>query len=308
MVRHEQRVPRGGRGARSSHPVMPEAGGKAASAGLGRRSRAGQFTLIELLVVVSIIAILAAMLLPALSKAREASRKTLCISNLRQLGAAFHLHADDEDGRMPYWRVWPGSGGQEYFTSEWYNIYSTYLGTPLAFPSLSRTDPCNRHPREVGRRVAFLDCPSTSTPAQFHFSATCYQPYQATRVFDYLLNYLPLASHGTYPRGDYRLGRLKENAYILIEGFQFDRFWSMTTVSLSDPNFSTLLDTARIESSGTIMFDSTGTRARTPGFHHSMGSNVLFPDGRVNWKEAREYIIGFAPVDGVNMPLKYTID
>jgi type II secretory pathway pseudopilin PulG len=57
--------------------------------------------LIELLVVIAIIALLAALLLPALSRARDRANAVRCVGNLRNLGQAFHMYANDWDGYLP---------------------------------------------------------------------------------------------------------------------------------------------------------------------------------------------------------------
>lgn len=68
------------------------------------------FTLIELLVVLAILCLLAALLLPSLSRAREAGRATACLSNLHQLGLALQLYVQENHNRLPYMSdIYPGT-------------------------------------------------------------------------------------------------------------------------------------------------------------------------------------------------------
>jgi len=97
-----------------------EAGAQARSGG------SNAFTLIELLVVIAILAILASLLLPALSRAKSAADSAICKSNLRQWGVGLRMHVDD-------FGVYPlalGAADPAAPSLWWYNQLAPYFGTP----------------------------------------------------------------------------------------------------------------------------------------------------------------------------------
>lgn len=124
--------------------------------------RAG-FTLVELLVVIGIIAVLVAILMPALNKARQAAQTLTCLSNLRQVGMGVLMYASDNNNLLPagQWENWyPGDDAR------WYTLINPYMGGEGNTVQTARLD------QEDQTLTRALLCPSATVDAgHVHYSS-----------------------------------------------------------------------------------------------------------------------------------------
>ncbi|MGC3961674.1 MAG: prepilin-type N-terminal cleavage/methylation domain-containing protein [Verrucomicrobiota bacterium] len=121
------------------------------------------FSLVELLVTISVIAVLAALLLPAAAKAKEKSRVTQCAGNLRQWGLAFRMYADDNADFLPR----RGQGVQVLFqidrAEDWFNALPPYFRLP-AFQQLVIASN-----KPLARSQSVFICPTAIDPGETYF-------------------------------------------------------------------------------------------------------------------------------------------
>ena len=80
-----------------------------------RRIYASAFTVVELLVVIAVVALIAAMLLPSLSRGKASAQRTQCSGNLRQMGLAAQMYWDDNSGTCFLWQLGATNGGRLYW-------------------------------------------------------------------------------------------------------------------------------------------------------------------------------------------------
>ncbi len=125
---------------------------------MSTRSRFAAFTLIELLVVITIIALLIAIMLPALQNSREMAKRSACLSNTRQLTTAINVYAHDRKGMMPYLYT-TDPNGPDYDLWKTYIIYTPNFPTPQTWWGLGLLFNLDYHRSRAG-----MFCPSMRHP------------------------------------------------------------------------------------------------------------------------------------------------
>jgi prepilin-type N-terminal cleavage/methylation domain-containing protein/prepilin-type processing-associated H-X9-DG protein len=129
------------------------------------QTRAIAFTLLELLVVIAVVAVVASMLLPAISKGKAKARSTQCMSNLRQWGLAIRAYADDNDDVLPH----RGQGVQVLTRidrpEDWFNALPFYFGSK----SFQELVSCGQAPKQKASSI-FI-CPDAIDLGSNYFLA-----------------------------------------------------------------------------------------------------------------------------------------
>ena len=253
----------------------------------GRRA----FTLVELLVVIGIIALLISVLMPALTGARERSNQIKCLSNLRQIGQALMMHAQEHRNyvptagliHQPEWNATPvGLKDRSKIKYKYYSEGGTERPLPMPaalapyFGQNLRTDsrPNLMADMDSGPCRELFTCPTQGRDSIQRGSMLTDGGWQAPEIWSsYIFNEEPLgfARYGTYVRGQGNLNRMKHATDTMMIGDGKGRAgfpWLVLYATTND----TTLDECWMGNAG------SGDRSNFDFDRHNGRMNMVFMD------------------------------
>lgn len=203
------------------------------------------FTLIELLVVIAIIALLAAILFPVFSRARENARRSACQSNLKQIGLGIAQYTQDYDERLPIRYYISGSSPR----LTWADVLQPYVKSEEIFY-----------------------CPSANKLVKGTADTT-----GLARGVGYGWNYIREANAITHKNFSIPLSVIQQPSLLMIvadtQNVNVDPIWKVTGNNTYPANSGQM----------NLMWPCINNQFNTFGLRHFDGGNVLYVDGHVKW-------------------------
>ena len=239
------------------------------------------FTLIELLVVIAIIAILAAILFPVFSKAREKARSATCQSNLKQIALALRMYTSDWDECMPAART-PCWGGTKDDYRPWFIRIYPYVKNWQIFdcPSFGGVPTCRNGSIPHFRVHEFID--DGTLPSDFRLAYGYSEGIQLSGI-------------GCAGKKHHKIATWRYPAEVVVSGDS-----TGLIMPFDAGNGSGII--GRIAWANVCAANCNPDRRIEDNTRHMGGSNIAFGDGHVKWFRAERIIFWPAPNATVRTP------
>jgi len=256
------------------------------------KNKAGKgFTLIELLVVIAIIALLMAILLPALNRAREMGKRAVCLAQIKQLQICWNLYCDENDDKVPPGDVW----SSWYFnTNQFQPDQPAWHEWPHPFPhSMPPTRATNAMPRDPPAKYSW-NCVNQGTVTQAEWYHAIDEGLIWGYVKDYKIYRCPVGEKGHYIT--------YSNVHSIHTWVNASGNGSAGHGSLSRTirrrnqikrtgERAVFIDAGQAQQAACYLpYDLYGalTHAGPPPARHGMGTNFSFADGHAEYKKWKD--------------------